>query len=70
MQERRYTEVDVFCEARRPNREFYYFTGGSRDVFHYEKYTLKGKPASSANVVMTHCRPGLTVGKGVIELAC
>lgn len=43
---------------------------GPRDAFHHEERTVNGKPASSANVVMTLCRPRLTVGKVVIELAC
>lgn len=43
---------------------------GPKDAFYHEEHTVKGKPASSENVVMTLCRPRLIIRKVIIELAC
>ena len=66
LQERRQAEMYMFCEARRPNKELYYFTGESKGCVHHEEGKWWMGNQHRLQVLWWLCRPELTLEKLVI----
>ena len=52
MQEKRHAQMDMSCEARRSNRELFYFTEGPKGCINNQEATDERKSASCKSVAV------------------